>query len=228
WVTALGGAAGAGLLLTTPPQAFEAVAPWLIAGASLLLLRPPRPGGPRERNGPDGSGAPAGSGGRGTVSGNGGSGGGGGGHAAERGWAARAALFAVAVYVGYFGAAGGILMFAVLSAVLRQSAVKVNAVKNVVSALANAVAALGFALFGPVEWAAAVPLAAGFLAGGWIGPAIARRLPAVAPVRRRRLRSCGRGQAGGGDLPGLRPRNGHRAPVRIEWPFPYISAHRKS
>jgi uncharacterized membrane protein YfcA len=194
WVTALGGAAGAALLLTTPSQAFEAVAPWLIAGASLLLFRPPRP---RGRNGPDGPGGPGGpdgssgssgsdgpggdvgSGGGGAGSGNGGSGGGGepgGGAAAERGWAARAALFAVAVYVGYFGAAGGILMFAVLGTVLHQSAARVNAVKNVVSALANAVAALGFALFGPVHWAAAVPLAAGFLAGGWIGPAIARRL----------------------------------------------------
>ncbi|GAT64680.1 transporter [Planomonospora sphaerica] len=192
WVTALGGAAGAALLLTTPPRAFEAVAPWLIAGASLLLLRPPRAGGPRGRNGSDGPGTPAGSGGGGTGSGNGGPGGGGasggdggsgegggpGGEAvAEHGRAARMALFAVAVYVGYFGAAGGILMFAVLSTVLHQSAVKVNAVKNVVSALANAVAALGFALFGPVQWAAAVPLAAGFLAGGWIGPAVARRLP---------------------------------------------------
>ncbi|GGK49065.1 UPF0721 transmembrane protein [Planomonospora parontospora subsp. parontospora] len=187
WVTALGGAAGAALLLTTPPRAFEAVAPWLIAGASLLLLRPPRAGGPRERGGSDGPGTPAGSGGGGTGSGGqggggasgegGGPGGPGGNAVAEHGRAARVALFAVAVYVGYFGAAGGILMFAVLSTVLHQSAVKVNAVKNVVSALANAVAALGFALFGPVQWAAAVPLAAGFLAGGWIGPAVARRLP---------------------------------------------------
>jgi uncharacterized membrane protein YfcA len=49
--------------------------------------------------------------------------------------------------------------------------------KNVMSGLANAVAALGFALFGPVDWGAAAPLAAGFLLGGWIGPRIARRLP---------------------------------------------------
>ncbi|MBG0817523.1 sulfite exporter TauE/SafE family protein [Planomonospora sp. ID82291] len=213
WITALGGAAGAALLLTTPPRAFEAVAPWLIAGASLLLARPPRPGGPRGRNGADGRhgpgmpagadgrhgpGMPAGSGGDGAGSGDGGSGGGGagsgdggsggggagsgdggsgGGGAVERGWATRVALFAVAVYVGYFGAAGGILMFAVLSTVLHRPAAEVNAVKNVIAALANAVAALGFALFGPVRWAVAVPLAAGFLAGGWIGPAIARRLP---------------------------------------------------
>jgi uncharacterized membrane protein YfcA len=31
-----------------------------------------------------------------------------------------------------------------------------------------------------VRWAAAAPLAAGFLLGGWIGPALVRRLPAHA------------------------------------------------
>ncbi|HEX8005092.1 MAG TPA: TSUP family transporter, partial [Trebonia sp.] len=40
---ALGGAAGAALLLITPASAFELVAPLLIATASVLLLRPPRP-----------------------------------------------------------------------------------------------------------------------------------------------------------------------------------------
>jgi uncharacterized membrane protein YfcA len=45
WITALGGAAGAGLLLATPSATFEMIAPLLIAGASLLLLlHPPRPG----------------------------------------------------------------------------------------------------------------------------------------------------------------------------------------
>ncbi|MFC7643317.1 sulfite exporter TauE/SafE family protein [Streptosporangium lutulentum] len=146
-MTALGGATGALLLLLTPSQTFEVIAPWLIAAASLMLIRPPRlvalAGSPE----------------------------------AERGWAVRAALFAVAIYIGYFGAAGGILMFAVLAAVLDQTPVKVNAVKNVVSALANAVAAIGFAIFGPVDWSVVAPLAAGFLVGGWSGPAIARRLP---------------------------------------------------
>jgi uncharacterized membrane protein YfcA len=51
-------------------------------------------------------------------------------------------------------------------------------VKNVVSGLANAVAGIGFAIFGPVRWAAVVPLAAGFLVGGWAGPWLVRRLPA--------------------------------------------------
>ncbi|MGC5013510.1 sulfite exporter TauE/SafE family protein [Streptosporangium sp. DT93] len=95
----------------------------------------------------------------------------------EDGWGARAAMFAVALYIGYFGAAGGILMFAVLSAVLDQAPVRVNALKSVVSSLANAVAMIAFALFGPVEWVAVVPLAAGFFLGGLLGPPIARRLP---------------------------------------------------
>jgi uncharacterized membrane protein YfcA len=86
-------------------------------------------------------------------------------------------LFAVAIYLGYFGAAGGLLMFAVLGSALDRSPIRVNAIKNVVSSLANGVAAIGFALFGPVQWTAVAPLAAGFLVGGWIGPAIARRLP---------------------------------------------------
>ena len=86
-------------------------------------------------------------------------------------------LFLVAVYVGYFGAAGGILMLAVLIPMLSQSLARTNAVKNVINGLANGVAAVGFAAFGPVRWAAVLPLGAGFLIGGWIGPALVRRIP---------------------------------------------------
>ncbi|MDA0637913.1 sulfite exporter TauE/SafE family protein [Nonomuraea sp. MCN248] len=142
WLTMLGGATGALLLLVTPSETFEQIAPWLIGLASLLLIRPPR----GERH-------------------------------SERGPLMRGALFAVAIYVGYFGAAGGILMLAVLSSMLEGTPAKLNALKNVLSGMANAVAATGFALFGPVDWGAAVPLALGFLLGGWFGPKIARRLP---------------------------------------------------
>jgi len=61
---------------------------------------------------------------------------------------------------------------------LQQSLARTNAVKNVLSGLANTVAGLGFAIFGPVRWVAVVPLAAGFLIGGWTGPSLVRRLPA--------------------------------------------------
>jgi hypothetical protein len=51
------------------------------------------------------------------------------------------------------------------------------AARNVALGMANLVAAAGFALFGPVRWSAAAPLAAGFLLGGVIGPGLVRRLP---------------------------------------------------
>lgn len=147
-LTAAGGAAGAALLLLTPAAAFEAVAPVLIGTAALLLIIQPMISGLTARPG------------------------------GERSRRLRGALAAVAVYVGYFGAAAGILLLVVLTAMLDEPLPRVNAVKNVVSGTANAAAAIGFALFGPVRWAAAVPLAAGFLIGGWTGPALVRRLPA--------------------------------------------------
>jgi uncharacterized membrane protein YfcA len=146
-ITALGGATGAALLLATPARTFEEVAPVLIGGASLVLLLQPNP----ERRTRPAFG--------------------------ERSKLLLAALFCVAIYVGYFGAAGGILLLAVLTPFLSQSMARTNAVKNVISGLANAVAAVGFALFGPVHWGFVVPLAAGFLIGGWTGPALVRRLP---------------------------------------------------
>lgn len=149
-LTALGGATGAALLLLTPGDAFERVAPVLILAASLVLLVQPRIT---------------------TALGHGGG---------EHSVPLRIGVFAVAIYTGYFGAAGGILTLAILAAMLELPLVRVNAVKNVIGGLSNGVAALGFAIFGPVRWAAVLPLAAGFLTGGWIGPSLVRRLPGEA------------------------------------------------
>jgi len=147
-VTAAGGAAGAAVLLTTPAAAFTMVVPVLIGGASLILLIQPRISKL----------VPATRG--------------------EHRMAHGAALFAAAMYVGYFGAAAGIMLLVVLTGMIDEPLVRVNAVKNAVSGMANAMAAVCFALFGEVRWKLVVPLAAGFLIGGWIGPAIARRVPA--------------------------------------------------
>jgi uncharacterized membrane protein YfcA len=87
-------------------------------------------------------------------------------------------VFGVAVYVGYFGAAAGIVMLALLTVMLTEPLARTNAVKNILGGVANTVAAAAFAVFGHVDWAAVVPLAAGFLAGGWAGPALVRRIPA--------------------------------------------------
>jgi uncharacterized membrane protein YfcA len=144
-LNAVGGAAGAALLLLTPASAFEAAVPWLVAGASIVLLI-----GPRLRGGP--------------------------GDREDSRWL-RIGVLAVAVYTGYFGAAGGVLALAVLTALLDLPLARTIAIKNVVSAVANAVAAVAFALFGPVSWTAVLPLALGFLIGGRIGPGLVRRLP---------------------------------------------------
>jgi uncharacterized membrane protein YfcA len=55
---------------------------------------------------------------------------------------------------------------------------RVNALKNVLLGLANVIAAVGFAVFGPVSWLAVVPLTIGLLLGSWFGPPVVRRLPA--------------------------------------------------
>jgi uncharacterized protein len=149
-LNAIGGGAGAALLLLTPASAFEAAVPWLVAGASVVLLLGPRlRGGPGDR---------------------------------ESSRALQACVLAVSVYTGYFGAAGGVLALAVLTAMLDLPLPRTIAIKNVTSAVANAVAALAFALFGPVDWTAVPPLALGFFVGGWIGPGLVRRLPS-GPLR---------------------------------------------
>ncbi|MEO6501798.1 MAG: sulfite exporter TauE/SafE family protein [Jatrophihabitantaceae bacterium] len=93
-----------------------------------------------------------------------------------------AGVFAVSVYGGYFGAASGVLMLALLLSATTESLPISNAIKNAVLGLANGIAALGFILFSDVRWLAVLPLALGFFAGGWLGPRLVRRLPA-GPLR---------------------------------------------
>jgi len=161
-VAAVGGAAGAGLLLLLPASTFAFAVPLLVAGASGLILAQPVLARAR---------GPAASGGR------------------RRRVFLLGALVAASAYVGYFGAAGGVLLLAVLSELVVLPLVRTNAVKNVVAGMANAVAAVAFVLVGPVYWPAVPPLALGFLAGGWVGPSVARRVPA--PALRRLIAGCG-------------------------------------
>ncbi len=146
-VTALGGAAGAAVLLLAPPTAFGLVVPVLIGGASVLLLAQPAIRGLSPRPG------------------------------AERSPGRLAGVFGAAMYIGYFGAAGGVLMVAVLSTMIGESLIRVNALKNAILGAANAVAAVIFAMFAPVHWLFVPPLAAGFLIGGFTGPRLIRLLP---------------------------------------------------
>jgi uncharacterized membrane protein YfcA len=146
-ITALGGAVGAAALLLAPASAFAVVVPALIGASSVILLIQPRVKSLKPRPG------------------------------GERSRLRRAGLLGVATYVGYFGAAGGILLLACVGTMIDDSLVRLNALKNVLSGFANAVAAIAFAIWAPVHWAYVPPLAAGFLLGGLTGPRIIRRVP---------------------------------------------------
>ena len=175
-IAALGGGAGAALLLITPSQTFVRLAPILIGVASLALLPPSRQDRAARRGAGldrDGHGCGAGPD---RDERRRGADGAGPGRDERRPWL-LAGVFGVAVYIGYFGAAGGIVMLALLIAMVAEPLARVNAVKNMLGAIGNAVAAVAFAVFGHVDWAAVVPLAAGFLVGGWTGPALVRRIP---------------------------------------------------
>lgn len=158
------GALGALILLSTPPGAFTIAAPVLIAAASAAILAQPALA-MRTRT----AGRPP-----------------------SRWWVVGVA--ASAVYIGYFGAAGGVLMLASLGGLLADELIRLNALKNAVGVFANGVAAAGFIAFGPVRWAVVLPLGLGFLLGGRVGPVVARRLPA--PALRRLIAGSGFAVAG--------------------------------
>ncbi|SHN04050.1 sulfite exporter TauE/SafE family protein [Cryptosporangium aurantiacum] len=96
------------------------------------------------------------------------------------GWPTLLAIFLIGIYGGYFGAAAGVLMLAVLLAIGTGTLARAGAYRNLVLGAANAIAAVGFVVFGPVVWSAALPLAVGFFVGGRLGPVVVRHSPADA------------------------------------------------
>lgn len=170
--SAVGASGGAVLLLTTPPTAFQAAVPFLVAGASLTVLVTPLLSG-RLRAGAARRAARGAARGTDTVPR----------PDLDRSVESRPLVLlgvgSVALYNGYFGAAGGVLTLALLSAVIPERLPRVNALKNAVSIAANGIAAIGFAFFGPVDWPVAGPLAVGFFVGGRLGPAVVRHVPAT-------------------------------------------------
>ena len=92
------------------------------------------------------------------------------------------AAFAVAIYCGYFGAASGTLLLALYLLATADTFAGCNAVKNLTLGTANGTAAVLFAFSAPVHWISVLPLAAGTLIGGRLGPVVVRHAP-VRPLR---------------------------------------------
>jgi uncharacterized membrane protein YfcA len=148
-VAVAGGLTGGLVLLATPSKAFAFVVPWLIGLASLAIVIQPN----RAPRLPE--------------------------EVQSSTWKLSAGVFIVGVYGGYFGAAAGVLLIALLLVATAEPLARANALKNVLLGLANAVAAVVFVLAGPVRWSAVIPLAAGCLVGSRLGPIIVRRVPAA-------------------------------------------------
>lgn len=84
---------------------------------------------------------------------------------------------AIAIYGGYFGAAQGVMLMAVLGLVYDADSQRSNAAKNILAATANLTAAVVFAVSGVVVWLAALAVAIGSVPGGYVGGHVSRRLP---------------------------------------------------
>jgi hypothetical protein len=81
------------------------------------------------------------------------------------------------VYGGYFGAAQGIILLAVLRLCFDDDLQRLNGVKNVLAGLANGVAAVYFIAVADVAWDAALLIAGGSVVGAQLGARYGRRLP---------------------------------------------------
>lgn len=153
-VTAFGGLAGAGLLLITPGEAFIGIVPWLLMVATLLFAAGPRlMSAARSR-----------------------------GHAAGP-LVSAGAIFAVAVYGGYFNGGLGIMLLAVLGLVGFTNLHGMNGLKNALSGVLSSVSVATYALAGLIAWESALVLALATTIGAYLGARWARRIRRTGPLR---------------------------------------------
>jgi uncharacterized protein len=150
-MSVLGGITGAVALLIVPSSAFKAIVPAFIVLALVLTVFQPRLRASlgERRTDRDHDSSPL------TL----------------------LAVYLTGVYGGYFGAAQGILLLAILGVALTQDLQRTNALKNVLAGLVNGVAGIYFMFAAHVEWAPAGIIAASAILGAQLGARYGRRLP---------------------------------------------------
>ncbi len=102
-------------------------------------------------------------------------------------------VFLTGVYGGYFGAAQGVILIALLAIFIDDDLQRLNGTKNALALTVNAMAGAFFVATTHVSWSAAGLIAAGSVIGGQIGGRFGRRLPA--PVLRWVIVTVGLGVA---------------------------------
>jgi hypothetical protein len=153
--TVVAAAFGAWLVIALPERVFTAIVPWLILVAALLVAVQPRLTSWLRSRRPQ---AP---------------------HSTA---ALTASVSACGVYGGYFGAAQGVILMAILGVFYDEDLQRANGAKNLMASGANITAATVFLIAGRVDLIAAGLIAIGALFGGLLGARLGRRLPA--PVMR--------------------------------------------
>jgi uncharacterized membrane protein YfcA len=149
-VAVAGSLVGSLLLLVLPATVFDAVAPALVALASVLLGIQPwlaRWIGEPEPDAPD------------------------------RRMILLPSVFLAAIYGGYFGGALGVILIAVLALTAHDDLRRLNAGKGVLSLIIGAVTVVVFGIGAPVDWLAVALLAPTTLVGGFVGAKLAGRVP---------------------------------------------------
>ena len=184
-LSAVGGVAGGLLLLVAPAEAFTAVVPWLLVLAAALAAVQPRVAAVVRRRALAAREATVEATAGGTASEVGAP-------AATSGVAAplthpltvglALGIAATGVYGGYFGAAQGVVLLALLGIAWSTDLHRANGAKNVLAGVANLVSATVFIIGGIVDWRLAGLIALGSALGGVLGARVGRRIPA--PVLR--------------------------------------------
>lgn len=146
-ITFAGGLVGSLLLLWTPTRTFDAIIPWLLLYATLVLAFGRHAAGWLHR--------------RVTIG--------------ARTLAIVQAL--LGVYGGYFGGGVGIMMTATYGLLAGLSPRAMFAPRTLMLAVANLAAAFVFVAGGLIAWGPCLPMLAGAILGGWGGAAVGRRLP---------------------------------------------------
>ncbi len=148
-IVVAGGLTGIALLLWTGADGFDALVPWLILGATLLFAVSPAVRRWAEHAAPS----------------------------LTDGWVGLALLFAMAIYLTYFGSGVGNMVLALLTIRGFGDFLSANAAKNIVMTLGTTMATIAYSFAGFIVWTPLVPVLIGSAIGARYGSKVARSIP---------------------------------------------------
>ena len=149
----LGAVTGALLLIYLPPGVFEAVVPFMIGLACVLIVLQPRiTRWVRSRRPAHRDGGPL----------------------------LPLGAYATGAYGGYFAAAQGIILMSILGTALDEEIQRLNALKNMLATIVNTTASVFYIVLAEPAWPVVGLIACGTIIGGYLGGRFGRKLSPAA------------------------------------------------